>query len=78
MPDFNSIHGLSDLIKTTIEFLVGTVVIKYIIVKWVAEQIKKLFVIIFVRSKREVAIWLHYENKRKREKKQLVWYHKNI
>lgn len=51
-----------------VEFFVGTIVIKYLIVKWIAELTRRMFAWMFVRSRREVAIWLHYRNLRHRQK----------
>lgn len=50
-------------IKMLVEFLVITVFLKYIVLRWVAEKLAKLFMHFFVRTEREAAIWLHYRNK---------------
>ncbi len=62
MPEINSPTDILMFIKSVGEFLLFTVVFKYIIVHWIAEQLVRIFKYFFVRSKREVAIWIHYRN----------------
>lgn len=63
MPDINSLNDILDLIYKLGEFFIGTIVIKYIIVKWVAEQCKVLFKKLFLRTERDLALFIHYQNK---------------
>lgn len=41
-----------------------TIVIKYIVVKWVAEKTRIILFKMFVKSSRDLAVWLHYFNRR--------------
>jgi hypothetical protein len=50
-----------------VEFLFVSVIFKYIILKWVAEQIMRFFKWIFVRTERDIAIWKHYRSRALKE-----------
>lgn len=64
MTDFiDSIATIGSFLLKAIEFFFFTIVVKYIVVRWIAEKTKKYFVKFFVVSEREVAIWMHYRNK---------------
>lgn len=45
------------------EFLFVSVIFKYIILKWVAEQIIRFSKWMLVRTERETAIWTHYRSR---------------
>ena len=59
--------NLIELGKNGLNFLIFTVLVKYIITKWLADKTIKsfnfLFVKFFIKTKEEMAIWLHYLNK---------------
>lgn len=57
------LHSLFNLVSSAIEFILFTVIVKYIIGKWIAEQILKLFKRYVLRTESDVAKWLHYRNK---------------
>ena len=52
-----------DFISTAIEFLFVTIIFKVIIVRWLAEQLLKIFKKFFVKTNRDIAIWIHYYNR---------------
>lgn len=54
---------MQDIASTVFDFIVFTVIFKVIIVRWFADQLMKVFKKVFVRSKREIAIWNHYYNR---------------
>lgn len=62
MPDINSFKDLIDLVVKLGEFLFFTVIIKYIVLKWVAERLLTMFKRFFVTTERAAAIWMHYVN----------------
>lgn len=54
---------MSEALKTAIDFVIFTVLVKYVIGRWLAEWFVKIFKKVFVKSQRETAIWLHYRNR---------------
>lgn len=47
----------------TLELFIGTVIVKYIILHWVADQIQKWFKRIVIRTKQQAILWVHYREK---------------
>lgn len=45
------------------EWVVVTVIFRYMFLPWVGKQLARLFKFIFLRTEHEVAIWLHYKEK---------------
>lgn len=54
---------MSFTITDFLEFLLFTVLVKAIIVHWLADQIIKILKLLFIRTNRDIAIWLHYYNR---------------
>lgn len=52
-----------DLLEAAVTFLIFTIIVKYILVRWIADQLKKAFLYYYVRSSKEMALWLHHVNR---------------
>jgi hypothetical protein len=63
MPDITSIKHLAEQLLTLIEGFFTLIVLKMIVAHWVAQRVETLFIWAFVRSKTDLATWLHYRNK---------------
>lgn len=63
MIDIDSVKHLLGNAGSLAEWFIVAVVFKFIILKWVADKTKALFMLIFVRTERDMAVWLHYRNK---------------
>jgi hypothetical protein len=50
-------------IKAIIEFVVGTLLIKFILAQWLSDRFGDLLHWIFVRSTNQAIAWTHYKNK---------------
>lgn len=49
-----------EFLQDGLNFLFLTIIVKYIVVRWIAEQFVKVFGKLFVKSDREAAIWEHH------------------
>lgn len=56
-------QNIIDFAQSLAEFFVFTILIKYVITKWIAQQFVSFFARLFVKTEREEAIWKHYQDK---------------
>lgn len=63
MIDLDSAKHIVGSARDLVEWFIVVVVFKFIILKWVADQTKALFIKIFVRTEYDLAVYLHYRNK---------------
>jgi hypothetical protein len=63
MIDLASAKHVAASARDLAEWFIVAVVFKFIILKWVAEKTKALFMKLFVRTEHDMAIWLHYRNR---------------
>lgn len=67
-------HFLEILLKHLINFaewFFTVIIVKYLIVHWIGEQVLRIFRRVFVKTEEEMIVWRYYRNKAALGKKRL-------